>query len=387
MVAKNAVDYLIDLTASPIRNSEEEITGVIIIFKDRTEGQTKQREVDFLSYNDYLTGMYNRRYLDKAIEDMDKGENYPLTLVYLDINGLKLINDAFGHSAGDEVLKTVSQILKSEMRKQDAIGRTGGDEFVMALPRTDEVYTEKLLAKINKICENMKLDSAIVSLASGFATRTSNDLPIEATKREAENAMYSDKMKRGKNVRMATIETVLRNINTKFDYEQMHTERVAQLSELVAMRMKLDEKATEDLKVAANLHDIGKIAVDPAVLRKPGKLDASEQRAMEQHSEIGYQILKSVDEYVHIANFVLHHHERWDGTGYPHGLAGEDIPLFSRIICVVDAFEAMTSQRNYQVRRNANEAIAELERCAGTQFDPRVVEAFVAAFRRCELIN
>ena len=192
--------------------------------------------------------------------------------------------------------------------------------------------------------------------------------------------MYNDKVKRGRNVRMATIETVVRNINLKFDYEQMHTERVAQLSEITAKIMGLHDKQIEDLKIAANLHDIGKIAIDPAILRKPGKLDEYERRAMEKHSEIGYQILKSVDEYVHIANYVLHHHERWDGKGYPQGLAGADIPLLSRIICVADAFEAMTSMREYQVRRSASSAIEELQRCAGKQFDPEVVEAFVTAF-------
>jgi putative nucleotidyltransferase with HDIG domain len=193
----------------------------------------------------------------------------------------------------------------------------------------------------------------------------------------ADNQMYREKLKHGKIMRSQTIETVLRNINFKYDREQIHTERVSQYSEAIAKAMGLSEQAVNDIKSAGVLHDIGKIIIPPEILNKPGRLTDEEYAIVKRHSETGYQILKSSDEYAKLAEYVLYHHERWDGSGYPQGLKGEEIPLQSRIISVADAYEAMTAIRPYQKTQTKEEATAELLRCAGTQFDPRIVDVFV----------
>jgi HD-GYP domain-containing protein (c-di-GMP phosphodiesterase class II) len=194
---------------------------------------------------------------------------------------------------------------------------------------------------------------------------------------DADNQMYREKLKFGKTMRNETIETVLRNINFKYDREQIHTERVSQYCEAIAVEMGLSEKEVSDIKIAGSLHDIGKIMIPPELLNKPGKLTDEEYAIVKRHPETGYQILKSVDEYVSLAKYLLYHHERWDGKGYPEGLSGDAIPLQARIIAVADAYEAMTASRPYQKSKTTDEAKAELRRCAGTQFDPEVVRVFL----------
>lgn len=379
LIAKDGREIFIDDSAAQIRDEKGNVTGAVIVFRDATERREKQREIEFLSFHDYLTGMYNRRYIETVLKDLDNENNYPLMLVYIDINGLKLTNDAFGHTAGDELLKAVAKILNNTTRKTDIAGRVGGDEFLIIMPKTDEETAERLKIRINKACSCVTVNSAIVSVAVGYAAKSAPDQDIETIKINAENLMYKDKMKHGKAMRMQTIDAVLHNINKKFDKEYIHMERVAKLSELTARKMGLSEKEIREVRMAATFHDIGKIAFEPAMLYKPGKLSEVEYEALKKHTEIGYQILKSVDEYSILAEAILFHHERWDGTGYPNGLMGDQIPLSSTIIFVADAFEAMTGDRTYQRPRSTEDAIMELIKCSGTQFSPRAVKAIIAA--------
>lgn len=194
--------------------------------------------------------------------------------------------------------------------------------------------------------------------------------------RDVDQYMYNNKLKHGKTMRSQVIETVLRNINLKYDQEQIHTERVSQYCEAIAKALGFSEKEVDQIKTAGALHDIGKIVVPAELLNKPGKLTADEYEVIKRYTETGYQMLKSVDEYMGLAEGVLHHHERWDGSGYPGRLKGRNIPREARIIAVADVYEAMTAERPYQ-NKSKEEAVSELRRCAGTQFDPEIVEAFV----------
>lgn len=377
LLGKDGRELPVELSLFPIRGSESGVTGAVLILRDYTEKLAKQEQIEFLSFNDVLTGLYNRRYMEQAMRRLDTPENLPISLIAIDVNGLKLTNDAFGHEMGDLLLKAVAELLKSVCRPQDVAGRMGGDEFTIVLTNTDETQAAALKRKLLDDLTQLKADPIVVSLAIGYATKVSPQQDMKAVMVTADNDMYQDKIKYGKVMRNQTIQLALNNIHQNYAQEQCHTEKVSQYCEAIAQAMALSAEEIRLLKSAGALHDIGKIMVPAHVLNKPDKLTAEEFELVKRHPEIGYQMLKTVDEYAVIAEYVLYHHERLDGTGYPLGLKGQDIPLFARIIALADAYEAMTADRPYQVARTKAEAIEELKRCAGTQFDPQLVTIFV----------
>jgi diguanylate cyclase (GGDEF)-like protein/PAS domain S-box-containing protein/putative nucleotidyltransferase with HDIG domain len=377
LVSQSGKEKPIEIQASPIKNENGATTGAVIVFRDFTEYRDRQKKIEYLSFHDPLTGLYNRRFMEDAVSRADLAKNLPLTVMVVDVNGLKLTNDAFGHKTGDQLLIAVAGILQQTCKPDSVIARMGGDEFQILMPMTNFQEAKIIKQNISKAAESVTLDSAIVSLAIGISVKSDPEESIEVIMMNADNQMYKEKLKHGKTMRNQTVETVLRNINYKYDREQIHTERVSQYSEAIAKAMGLSEQDVTDIKNAGALHDIGKIVVPPELLNKPDKLTEEEYDIVKRHAETGYQILKSADEYAKLAEFVLYHHERWDGGGYPHGLKGAEIPLQARIISVADAFEAMTALRSYQATRSKEEATAELVRCSGKQFDPRIVDIFV----------
>ncbi len=377
LVAKDGREIAIEDSAAPIRSSSGFITGVVIVFRDFTEKKEKINEIEYLSFHDHLTGLYNRRYIEDALARMDTARSMPFSVVTIDVNGLKLTNDAFGHKMGDRLLKTVAGLLRRVCREEDVIGRIGGDEFIILLPKTSELEAGRIKKRIMEAAAKVKLESVIVSVAVGYASKCEAGQDMSDVMTLADNNMYKEKLKYGKLMRSQTIEMVLKNINLKYDQEQIHTERVSQYCEAIAREMGLSEKDVQEIKTAGVLHDIGKIMISPELLNKPGRLTEEEFEIIKRHPETSYQILKSADEYASVAEAVLYHHERVDGKGYPEGLAGEQIPLYARIISVADAFEAMTAKRSYHKPKTKEEAVVELQRCAGTQFDAGIVAVFV----------
>jgi diguanylate cyclase (GGDEF)-like protein/PAS domain S-box-containing protein len=377
LVTKTGREIPVEDSAAPIKSANGLVTGVVIVFRDYTEKREKQKEVEYLSFHDHLTGLYNRRYLEDSLNRLDTPRNLPFAIIVIDVNGLKLTNDAYGHAMGDRLLKTTGTVLQNACRGDDIIARTGGDEFVILLPRTNRDQADSFKRRINTMVQNTKLDSVIISLAVGYAVKTEPDQDIHEVMKEADNRMYKNKLKYSRVMRSQTIEKVLRNINNKYDNEQIHTERVSQYCEAIARAMDFSETAVQEIKTVGILHDIGKIAISPDILSKKDKLTPEEWEEVKRHPITGYNILKSAEEYASFADVVLHHHERWDGKGYPSGLMGEDITLFSRIVAVADSYEAMTAKRSYQITKTKEEAIAELQRCAGTQFDAAIVKVFI----------
>ncbi len=377
LITKDGMETSVEDGAAPIIDAQGMITGVVIVFRDYSEKREKQRQVEFLSYHDYLTGLYNRRYLEDSMMRLDTLRNMPFSILVLDVNGLKLTNDAYGHSMGDQLIQAVSQVLQKACRGDDIMARTGGDEFVVLLPKTSAKEALAIKQRINILAKDVKLDSVIISLAIGTATKSTEDQDIHNVLKDADNNMYRDKIQHGKTMRNQTIENVLRNINTKYDREQVHTERVAQYCEAIGRALEFSDTQINEIKALGVLHDIGKIAISPDILNKKDKLSDKEWEIIKQHPVTGYNILKNVEEYANLAEAVLYHHERIDGSGYPNGLHGPDIPLYSRIIAIADAYEAMTAVRSYQTRKSKQQAIAELKRCGGTQFDEALVDIFI----------
>jgi|GEM_PF-752470 len=377
LLSKSGNKFPIEVTASSIKGKRGDITGVVIVFNDISERREKEKQIEYLSFHDALTGLYNRRYLEETLKRLDVKRNLPLSIMILDVNGLKLTNDAFGHAAGDELLIQVSNALRNVCREDEIIGRIGGDEFSIVLPHTSYNAADRIKERILEEIELLKDSKVVISLAIGCATKTSLETNINDIRNEADNKMYKNKLKYGKVMRNMTIDRIIAKINRDYIYEEEHTQEVAKLCAKFGMVLSFRDAEIEEIRMAGLLHDIGKISIPTEILMKTEKLKNSDYDLIRRHPETGYQILKSVDQYVKIAEAVLHHHEYWDGTGYPEGLTKEEIPLNSRILSIADAYQAMTSERTYRRRKTKSEAISELKNCAGKQFDPRLVNIFI----------
>jgi len=354
-----------------------------------------------LALTDPLTGLGNHRHfherLQQALVEAEE-QKAPVTVCLVDIDDFKRINDRFGHPAGDRVLAQVS----SRLRQGGEAFRLGGDEFAVLLPGHGE---EAALAAGNSIVDRiagMKLEHVgAVTVSAGISTYPAHGVGRDELIRLADSALYWAK-ERGKNrvrlyrpdvVELAELKrlaagpdraaryraaaSLAKAVDARDAYTGSHSQRVSELAARIAIQLGADAELVELTRLAASLHDLGKLAVPEEILRKPGPLTDPERMVLERHPQIGFRMLESlgVDP---VAEWVLHHHERWDGTGYPDGLHGDSIPLGARIIFVADAYDAMTSERVYQRRLSNTEALRELNRCAGTQFDPEVVAAFAA---------
>ncbi len=347
---------------------------------DVTERIAKEKEILYLSYHDSLTGLHNRRYYEDNLVSLDVPENYPLTIVVSDINGLKLINDAFGHTAGDKLLKTAARLIRETCRDNDLVARIGGDEFVIVMPKTDSLKAEKLIADINQQAKQFKIESIALSISFGFETKHEITQNIQDIYRSAEDRMYRVKLNEIPSMRSGAIETILNTLYEKDVKSEIHSRTVSSISEQIAIAHKMNRQEIAEVRTAGLLHDIGKIIIPSAILTKEGKLSNVEYDSIKSHPEIGFRILNSTHDMRSVSNFVLSHHERWDGTGYPRGLKENEIPLQSRIIAIADAFDAMTSPRTYREVFTYEQAIDEIVRNAGTQFDPDIANLFVMEF-------
>jgi diguanylate cyclase (GGDEF)-like protein/PAS domain S-box-containing protein len=345
--------------------------------QDITRIRKTEEEIRYLSYHDYLTGLFNRRFYEEVLIKLDNEENYPLTLVMADVNGLKMINDSFGHAVGDQLLQKASNVIKSGCRENDVIARLGGDEFVIILARTDAETAALMIKRLEVLAAREKIRGLKLSIAFGSRTKIRKEENIQKVLKNAEDDMYRHKLYESASMRSKTIELIMNTLYEKSNREMMHSSRVGQICEKIGMRMKLDQDEINQIRTAGLIHDIGKMGIDEKILNKPGTLSDDEWKEIQRHPEIGYRILSSANEFSEMANCILEHHERWDGRGYPKGLKGEEISLQGRIVAVADSFDAMTSDRTYRKGLAQDDAIAEIKRCAGTHFDPLVAKMLV----------
>jgi diguanylate cyclase (GGDEF)-like protein/PAS domain S-box-containing protein/putative nucleotidyltransferase with HDIG domain len=377
LISKEGAEIPIEDSAAPIRDKGDNITGVVLVFRDCTEKKEKRKKILYLSYHDQLTGLYNRRFYEEELKRIDTKRHFPLTIMMMDVNGLKLINDAFGHSIGDQVLIKTAEVLKRECRTDDIIARIGGDEFVMLLPMTDSKQAECIAERIKQVVEIEKIKSINISISLGWEIKKDNLVETDIIIKKAEDNMYKSKITESASHRNNTIALIMKTLFEKSQREEKHSKRVAALSRLIAAKLGLSLEKINIIKTAGLLHDIGKITISEKVLNKSTSLGKDEWNEIKRHPETGYNILKSVEEYAHIAEYILNHHEKWDGTGYPRGLKGKEIPLQSRILAVADAYDAMTMERPYKKAMNKKEVTAELKKYSETQFDPEIVRIFI----------
>lgn len=355
---------------------------VLAVVRNITENKEHLERIEHLSFHDQLTGLYNRRFYEEELQRLDTARNLPLSLVMLDVNGLKLTNDAFGHLAGDELLKSVAGALRNQCRTDDIIARIGGDEFILLLPETAHDEAGRIVERIQAEIKSLSVSNVPVSVSIGCQTKNDTIEPIMEVFVKAEDQMYRKKLTESQSMRNKTIQVILETLNAKNEREKIHSENVSMISRNIGEALELSYQTLKEIEIAGLMHDIGKIAISEAVLNKKGPLTESQYVEVKKHPESGYQILKSVDAYSSLAEYALSHHEKYDGTGYPKGLKGNEIPLISRIISVADAYEAMISDRAYRQAISHEEAIEELKRCAGSQFDPKIVQAIVKLYAK-----
>lgn len=349
----------------------------VVIAEDITEKRIIEEENIHIANHDYLTNLHNRRYFVNAFKKFNSHKDFPLGLMMIDINGLKIINDAYGHFRGDEAIKQVANLLLKVFDQYEVVARIDGDEFAILSPHKNAIQLQDYKDKLVLLSQDIKIENIPVSLAIGFEILNDNDNDFDELLSRAEKQLYRHKITVGESIRNHAIKAILNTLTDKYKEEKIHSEKVSLLCKQIGTKLGLNKEDIDILELAGMYHDIGKISIPDAILNKPSRLTDEEYDIIKTHTQIGYQILRAADEYSGLAEYALSHHERWDGRGYPKGLKGKDIPLFSRIINVADSFEAMTADRPYRKGMPIEDAIAEIKRCSGSQFDPKIANIFL----------
>jgi diguanylate cyclase (GGDEF)-like protein/PAS domain S-box-containing protein len=348
-----------------------------VLFENITEKVRYSNEVQYLSFHDSLTGLYNRAYFMNKINDYELTKTIPVSIIMGDVNGLKLTNDVYGHQAGDNLLVNIARILQETCPDNSIISRLGGDEFTVLLPDTPYEEALEVMERIKENCATRYFEPISLSISLGVSTKTDTSSSINEILFEAENRMYANKLAEGKSLRNSIISTLQTTLSEKSFETEGHSERMTELVKLIGKRIQLTHYETKEMRLLSLLHDIGKIGIADIILNKSELLNADDWLEIKKHPLIGYRIAQATPELSHISDLILSHHEHWDGTGYPQGLRGEEIPKLSRIMAIVDAYDVMTNERPYRKPLSKEAALAEIRRCSGTQFDPFLVEEFL----------
>ncbi|NLJ26019.1 MAG: PAS domain S-box protein [Firmicutes bacterium] len=345
------------------------------VMEDITSRVKAEEKLWHLSYHDSLTGLYNRTFLEEKMECLAQDAN--LSVIIGDVNGLKLVNDAFGHQQGDQYLVRIASILIKAAGEGGIVVRWGGDEFAIILPHSLPERAMEVMQAIRENCKQEACGTVMPSLALGMAARRGLDERLEEVINRAEDRMYRQKLMESSSIRSGILASLTNTLREKSFETEEHTERTRDLATALGKRIGLSESWLVALSLMASLHDIGKIATPDDILAKPGPLTAEEREIVKKHPEVGYRIIRALPDLAPIAEAILSHHEWWDGSGYPRGLEGEAIPLTARIIALVEAYDAMTHAHPPKSAMTREEAIEQLRRGAGSQFDPYLVEEFI----------
>lgn len=343
--------------------------------------KSKTEELEFRSFHDELTGLYNRAFFDDALIRFGTGRFDPVTVAMCDVNGLKLVNDTLGHKAGDGLLRAAADVLRKSVRKSDIVARIGGDEFAVLLPQDENGeagrrFKEKLASNIREYRAN---DGALpLNIAWGVATGVKDGHSVETLVQEADKGMYAFKQTHRASSRKDVLEYLSERIAlVRKDSRDRHMAACAALMEIfAASRPEFPAEKRDYLVRLARNHDLGFTAIPREIFDKPGPLTEEEYEVIKRHPERGAYLVSLFPDMADLREDILLHHRWWNGAGYPEGEGGETLPEGARIMAVVDAYEAMTGDKTYRDPKSPSAAAAELRRCAGSQFDPYWAEEF-----------
>jgi diguanylate cyclase (GGDEF)-like protein/PAS domain S-box-containing protein len=369
----------IESIANPLYDSNNELSGILVSSRDITARREMEEQLRILSLYDTLTGLYNRTYFEQEMRRLQQSRSAPAGIIICDVDGLKLVNDSMGHDTGDELLRSAAHVIKSCFRDEDMVARIGGDEFAILLPNSTSDLVENSCRRIREatITYNEEHRKMPLSISLGYAVGRKGADVSELFK-EADNNMYREKLHRSQSARSATVQILVKALEARDYITDGHAERLQDLVVALANTLDLPEHRIADLRLLARFHDIGKVGIPDRILFKEASLNDTERAEMKRHCEIGHRIALSAPDLVPVADWILKHHEWWNGNGYPFGLKETDIPLECRILSIADAYDAMTSDRPYRKALSHEIATDELRRFAGTQFDPNLVEPFLA---------
>ncbi|MDR5659246.1 HD-GYP domain-containing protein [Serpentinicella sp. ANB-PHB4] len=339
----------------------------------------KARLFLFLSSKDLLTGTHSRTYFEKFIEKLGKKSSEKIGIMICDIDGLKLINNTLGSAVGDEVLRSTAHCIKEVLQNKGLIARIEGDTFAILIKGAEGLEMKNITDCMTKKFLSQKVFNVKLNVSIGFALGNTSEKHPRVIYKEAEDNMNMAKLSAINSTRYDIVKASMKILEERDLFTSKHVSRMEEVAVKIGEKMNMLPNDMSNLKLLVKFHDIGKIGIPDQILKKPGLLTKEEYEEIKKHCEIGYRIIKSVSSLAPIAPLALSHHERWDGQGYPQGLKGEEIPLLSRLIAIVDAYDAMTNDRPYKKVLTHEEALAEIQRCSGTQFDPKLVKIFIEA--------
>jgi diguanylate cyclase (GGDEF)-like protein len=347
--------------------------------KEKTQAiEESKKELMFKTYHDELTGLYNRMYMVEILEQLEQKNSLPFSIIVADLNGLKITNDTFGHETGDQMLIRVAAIFKENIKENHVACRIGGDEIVVLMPSTDEQESIDIVENMQNAALSAKEDPIKPLIALGCAT-TYDDDPNSYSRlfKLAEDRMYANKMANSERNYDMIINSIKKNLHdNKYESEE-HYRRLIEMCRQMGRFLNLEKDDIENLALLAELHDIGKIGLEIELLLKEGQLTKEEWHKVKRHPELGFKIVSASTKLSHIGKGIFAHHEHWDGSGYPQGLKGEEIPYIARLFSIVEAYDVMTHERPYKPIYTKEKAIKELKDNSGTQFDPNLVELFI----------
>ncbi|MDF2514342.1 MAG: Diguanylate cyclase proteinuncharacterized domain HDIG-containing protein [Herbinix sp.] len=349
--------------------------------------QERTSQIHYLSCHDTLTGLMNRRCFEDTIKKIDTKASLPISIIFADVNGLKMVNDVFGHTSGDILIKKVADILNKSCRSEDAVARVGGDEFIVLLPNTEVPEVKMIVERIRNGLVNERVNNIRCSIAIGYDTKMSSYEDIEKIMGNAENEMYKDKTFSRKSFADDAINTIIKSLQEKNQNIKTHSNHVAELCERMGKTLGLPQPEIKKLLDAGLLHDIGKIVIENNLLNKKEGLTEHEQQQLMQHTVVGYKILKLFDHTLDLADDVYAHHEKWDGSGYPKGLKGHEIPLNARIIALAETYDNKRSMMNEITPENIKQIFCEMMEESGKYFDPELTEVFITMMGNSENIT
>ncbi len=369
----------------PIFDAAGQLEALEGVVYDITDQKQREQQILFMSEHDETTKLYNLLYFDKVCRRYNLEHTYPLTVVQCDLDGLRLINNAFGIDEGNALLARVSALLAHNCSDRDVLARTGDDDFSLLMLHTGAEAAEAFIRETEHSINAENSREGVpyhVSLSFGYSTRQSPDEEVGVMLKNAFSSLQNQKILNMRSSHSATLSSIMTALHARSEETEEHAQRLLALTAMIGRELDFSQKSMAELALFSKLHDIGKIGISDAILNKPGPLTEAEWMVMRTHSEIGCRIAKSLEDIAHVANDILTHHERWDGAGYPQGLRGEAIPLPARILAVADAYDAMTQDRVYRKAMPKEAALNEIQGQAGKQFDPQIVQTFLAILAR-----